>query len=302
MVKSRVTCFFLILYVFSKPENSDVWISNFGFNTEHSERGGFSYGERLEESCEDAGLWWKGRYGSPHYHPFFFFNLEDPANHLKVIGLIIRPSSREILSPPDIMELLNFAAECGKWWGAEEQLPVGSSAEAYVAKIATCDFVQKAWWILRPPDTVYKSLNLPVFFEAFRNWEVEPYLVCQFSRGQGERWYGYSPKTTVATQGKSRPSKQNPGDQKPSLDVLSWSLCKCPGCHMRGSQGSEAGLEGSQRCFAKSWVTTGRDTHSTRQTTWAPSQAEAAIWTLIPNGRARQVVKILGKTQMSGRS
>lgn len=45
---------------------------------------------------------------------FFFFNLEDPANHVKVIGLIIRPSSREILSPPDIMELLNFAAESGK--------------------------------------------------------------------------------------------------------------------------------------------------------------------------------------------
>lgn len=51
----------------------------------------------------------------PHYYPFFFFfNLEDPANHVKVIGLIIRPSSREILSLPDIMELLNFAAESGK--------------------------------------------------------------------------------------------------------------------------------------------------------------------------------------------
>ena len=61
------------------------------------------------------------------------------------------------------MELLNFIAGSGEWWGAEEKMPVGSFTEACVSKIATYDFVQKAKWTLRPPDTVYERVLIILF-------------------------------------------------------------------------------------------------------------------------------------------
>lgn len=42
---------------------------------------------------------------------------------------------------------------------AGEQMPVDSCSKAYVAKIATCDFVQKARWAFGPPDTVHKRVS-----------------------------------------------------------------------------------------------------------------------------------------------
>lgn len=38
-------------------------------------------------------------------------------------------------------------------------MPVDSSTEAYLAKMATCDFVQKARWAFEPPDTVRKRVS-----------------------------------------------------------------------------------------------------------------------------------------------
>lgn len=49
-------CFLNIFFnIFSKPENADVWIFNFDFTIEHNDSGGFSHGERLEESYVDTG-------------------------------------------------------------------------------------------------------------------------------------------------------------------------------------------------------------------------------------------------------
>lgn len=60
---------------------------------------------------------------------------------------------------------------------------------------------------------VRECLNLPVSREAFRNSEVESYSVPVPPAGEDRGG------TPIATQGKSKPFKQRPGDQKPSLDL-----------------------------------------------------------------------------------